>query len=176
MNVQIRIQGASEVEQAMRELPRRVDRRLLNKALLAGAKLNVEEAKAKAPVLQEPDPRRRAGTLRRRIRAFVVKPEGYTATAFIGVVGLTKRAIARWKQKRAKKGLAFSGANNPNDPFYWIFQEFGTEKMPPHPFLRPAFEATKEAAVYRVIDASRTLVQAEIAKIGARGLFRARAL
>ncbi len=168
MNGTIRIHGAREIEAAMRELPRRVDRALLNRALLAGAKLNVAEAQIRAPILQQPDPRRRAGTLRRRIRAYVVRAEGYAATVFIGVVGLSKRAIRRWKQKRAKKGEAASGANNPNDPYYWVFQEFGTEKMAAHPFLRPAFESTKQSAVQRVIEVSRTLVQGELMKLGAR--------
>jgi HK97 gp10 family phage protein len=31
--------------------------------------------------------------------------------------------------------------------WYWLFIEFGTEKMPARPFLRPAFEARKEEAL-----------------------------
>jgi HK97 gp10 family phage protein len=41
----------------------------------------------------------------------------------------------RWKAKR--KG----------DPFYGLFQEFGTSKQPAQPFMRPAFEATKDQAL-----------------------------
>jgi HK97 gp10 family phage protein len=31
---------------------------------------------------------------------------------------------------------------------YAIFQEFGTSKMPAHPYMRPGFEAGKEAAIH----------------------------
>lgn len=47
-----------------------------------------------------------------------------------------------------------------NDPFYWRFHEFGTKKMKARPFLRPAFEATKEAQ----IEAMRKRLRARIDK------------
>lgn len=33
------------------------------------------------------------------------------------------------------------------EAWYWKFLEFGTSKMPPKPFMRPAFEQMKESAI-----------------------------
>ena len=37
-------------------------------------------------------------------------------------------------------------ANNPRNAFYWRFVEIGTVNMPPHPFIRPAFDVRQEQA------------------------------
>lgn len=37
-------------------------------------------------------------------------------------------------------------ANNPRNAFYWRFVEMGTVNMPPHPFIRPAFDVRQEQA------------------------------
>lgn len=34
---------------------------------------------------------------------------------------------------------------------YWRFVEFGTQKMAPRPFMRPAFDTQKEAALATII-------------------------
>jgi HK97 gp10 family phage protein len=36
------------------------------------------------------------------------------------------------------------------DAFYWRFHEFGTEKLPAKPFIRPAFESSKFEAAERI--------------------------
>ncbi|HHN5910637.1 TPA: HK97-gp10 family putative phage morphogenesis protein, partial [Enterobacter hormaechei] len=36
--------------------------------------------------------------------------------------------------------------NNPRNAFYWRFVEMGTANMPPHPFIRPAFDVRQEQA------------------------------
>ncbi len=41
---------------------------------------------------------------------------------------------------------------------YAIFQEFGTAKMPAHPFMRPGFEASKNAA----IQAAESVIQQKL--------------
>lgn len=161
MKVEIRLQGAREILQAMQQLPQKLDRKLLNKSLLAGAVITRDDARARAPILQTEERRRRPGTLRRAIRALAVRPDRYAASVWVRVRPLTGRQIARFKQKR---GL--SAADNPNDPYYWRFVEFGTSKMAARPFMRPAFEATKFRAVNEIIRDSRARVQAEIAKLG----------
>ncbi|MCW7442950.1 HK97 gp10 family phage protein [Escherichia coli] len=37
-------------------------------------------------------------------------------------------------------------ADNPRNAFYWRFVEMGTVNMPPHPFVRPAFDVRSEQA------------------------------
>lgn len=37
-------------------------------------------------------------------------------------------------------------ANDRRNAFYWRFVEMGTVNMPPHPFVRPAFDTREELA------------------------------
>ena len=37
-------------------------------------------------------------------------------------------------------------ASDPRNAFYWRFVEMGTVNMPPHPFIRPAFDVRQEQA------------------------------
>lgn len=161
MKLQVRLHGTREILDAMRQLPQKLDRKLLNKSLLAGALLTRDEARRLAPVLQKPDPRRRAGVLQRAIKAVAVRPERHSATVWVRVRPLTRKQIARFKKKHGK-----AASDNPNDPYYWRFIEFGTSKLPARPFMRRAFEITKFAAVEAIVNDSRRRVQAEIAKLG----------
>jgi HK97 gp10 family phage protein len=159
--VSIRINGLRAIQQALNELPKKVDRKLLNQGLIAGATLVRDDARDRVPLLQVPDARRRRGTLRRAIRAGRVRPTQYAATVWVRIRQLTRRQVTKYKAKN--KG---SAKDNPNDPFYWAFVEFGTSTQPARPFMRPAFEAKKQAAVLKSVGLFRERVQAEIAKLG----------
>ncbi|MER0516132.1 HK97-gp10 family putative phage morphogenesis protein, partial [Providencia stuartii] len=37
-------------------------------------------------------------------------------------------------------------ADDPRNAYYWRFLEEGTSKMPPHPFIRPAFDSKADEA------------------------------
>lgn len=173
MEVTIKVHGTRDIAKQMMLLPKRVDRQLLEKSLVVGAQITRDRARALAPMLRglyayNYDGRvvtinakhRRAGTLQRAIRAGRVRPMEHTATVWVRVRPLTKSQLARF---RAKGKM---GRENPNDPFYWRFIEFGTSKMPAQPFMRSAFESTKHAAVDLIIRDSKKRVQTEIEKIG----------
>lgn len=144
----------------MLELPKRMDRKILNAALLSGAMLIRDDARSRAPVLRIPDPRRRAGTLRRMIRAARIRPREHSASVIVGVRKPTRAAVARYKRTKGA-----SAANNPDDAFYWFFQEFGTSKMSARPFLRPAFEGKKFAAADLIKKTLHARVLAEATKL-----------
>src|SRR5687768_15884815 len=113
MAQQLEVKGLRELRAALLELPKKLDRVVLNSALMAGARLMVADAKLRVPV--------RTGELRRNIRARPVKPEGrHTATVIVGVRKLTKKQVFAARKKR--------GRANASDPFYWRFVEFGTSK------------------------------------------------
>ena len=163
MKTEIRIRGLNEINTALRQLPGRMDKKLLDRGLIEGAKLIRDDARARVPLLQHPDPRRLRGTIQKAIRAGRVRPEGrYRATVWVRVRPLTRRQMARFKKKRGS-----GGQNNPRDPYYWAWVEFGTSKMSARPFMRPAFESKKLEAVHTAVDTLRPLVEAEIAKLGA---------
>ena len=171
MQAVVKIRGLAEIKDAFAQLPAKVNRKVLNDGLIAGARLVRDEAKRRVPLLKFPDPRRLRGALQRAIHAGRVRPEGRAAASvWIRVRSLTKSQVARFKRAQLKGGKRVKAALNPNDPFYWRFVEFGTSKMAARPFMRPAFEARKHAMVDKAITVFRDRVQAEIQKLGRRAL------
>jgi HK97 gp10 family phage protein len=167
----IRVTGLQDLRQAMLQLPRRLDRRVLNAALMAGAREVVSDAQSRAPILRTPDPRRMPGTVRRNIRARPVRPTpGNTASVIIGVRQLSRQSIIAFKTQQFARGKRGRSTDNPNDPFYWRFLEFGTSKMAARPFLRPAFAARRIQAleVFRVRLSQRLMVEAQRLNRGLR--------
>lgn len=147
---QVRIEGLAELERALKALPVELAKKTLTGALLSGAKIVVDDAKARVPVL--------TGEVGRNIRAVPTRKTNYAATVQIGVRKLKKKVLARLRRRNP----------NASDPFYWRFLEFGTSKMRARPFLRPAFEARKVAAAQRVSDAIRERLEAIVAQVRAK--------
>ena len=118
-----------------------------------------EQESQNAPVLFKSKPYRRAGTLKKAIKSSTkVLKNGKNGTV-IRVKGLTAKQRGAFKAKNAS-----SGAYNPKDPYYWRFVEFGTSKMPAKPFLRPAFEQTKEKAATEIITTLKRGIEEEAGK------------
>lgn len=163
---EIEVKGLRELRQALLELPSKLDRRILTAALMPGAKLIRDEARLRAPVLKNADPRRRAGVVRNAVRAQSGRPDpGMTATVIVRVRPLTAKQVGKFKTRQRKKGRRVRGADNPSDPFYWRFLEFGTSKHPARPFLRPAFESKKEVAAQAIKPALAAAIEAAAAKL-----------
>lgn len=164
----MQMEGLEELRRALRMLPENVQKNVLASATQKGAIVIRDDARPRVPVLQQADPRRKAGALRDAVRATRGKRNGSVGSAFVYVRMLTKKAIAKFKRGRAAAGLRVKGAANPDDPFYWRFVEFGTSKMAARPFLRPAFEAKKIDAAERIKDALREGIEKEAAKVAGR--------
>lgn len=141
----ITVRGLRELQAAMRALPKRLDRRILNAALMAGARPMVKAAKAKVPV--------DTAALKSGIRATPVRPKQHTATVHVGI-GRARQS----KAERAKGAKKYT-------PWYGFLVEFGTSKMSARPFLRPAFETTKQAAVEIIKAAIGRRIEIEAAKL-----------
>ena len=135
----VKVHGLQELSQTLMKLPAELEKRVIMGALRAAAQTIRKEAIVRAPVLQIPDPRRRAGTLKKNISVRRVKGE---TAVYVGVFGASRKKIAAFKASGGGKG-----ANNPDDPYYWRWVEFGTKFQPARPFLRPAFEAKKYEAL-----------------------------
>ena len=154
----VRIEGLRELNAALARLPRELDRKVLNAALMAGARPMVETIKARAPV--------DTGTLARNIRARPVRPyPGTTATVEIGVRRLNKRQVNLLREKARKAG------QSPRvNAWYWRFLEFGTSKMPARPFMRPGFEAQKLGVIESIKLALARRIEREATKLGGKRL------
>ncbi len=127
----MQLTGFKELASALRELPQKVARNALRSAVNAGATQIRKQARLNAPV--------DSGLLKKNIYQKQSRsasgPERQTV-----IVGV-RSGKARNKDG-SKKEL----------PYYWRFMEFGTSKMPAAPFLRPAFDTQKDAAIKAIAD------------------------
>lgn len=139
----VRVEGVKEVADRLRALPAELGSKgggPLRAALFAGAKRLREAAKARAP--------RKTGNLVDNIivyRSRNPRAEGATEHYSIGMRKGTRRyanSASNRRKSRALKKFKTAGA-----AYYGRFLELGTAKMAARPFLRRAFEESKEAAV-----------------------------
>lgn len=112
----VQVQGLDQLKAKFAEIPRQLRNRYLRNWLAAGGRIVQREAKAKTPVLSATSakkaPYRKPGTVRDAIKVRTSK-----LSKKKGDVGVFVNV------KPAKSGQR--GAKNPNDPFYWSFQNFG---------------------------------------------------
>ena len=154
----IQLDGLNELKATLAKLPGRLEDKVLRAALRSGAQVIRKAAQAKVPVLSEPAPYRTAGTVKKAITVRRSKKD--KVGVFVSVMPLGGKQISAFKGAGGKKG-----AQNPNDPYYWIFLEFGTAKMAPTPFLRPAFESNKGAALAKFEQFAKRRVVKEAEKL-----------
>lgn len=135
----MKLEGFAELAAALRELPERVARNGLRAAVNAGAGVIKQEAIANAP---EDTGALRANFFQKQIRE---QSGPMQQTFYVGV----RKGVAKYASNAANKRAGRAGKAYKDDgtTFYWRFLEFGTSKMAANPFLRPAFETQKEAAV-----------------------------
>lgn len=118
--------NVSEIVMELEKLEKKIQKKLVRKAMREGAKVLLEEARARVPV--------RTGNLKKSL----------------GINTRTKKGnVIMYVSPRRGKGVKYDG-------FYGQYVELGhvlkrkgkvIGHVPPHPFLRPAFEAKGEEAV-----------------------------
>lgn len=167
MKTSMQLLGADEVRRALRALPEEVQKRELADASRAGALVIRDDIRPRVPILAEPHVDRRPGAVRDAVRATRGKRTGSYGQAFVYVRTLTARAVAGWKKKNRGK----RSAQNPDDPFYWRFLEFGTSKMAARPFFRPGFDSAAPKAAQAIVDALRTGVARAAEKVRGKSLW-----
>lgn len=157
----IHIKGLVELKRALQTLPKNIQRNVLRASVNAGARVVRDQARINAPVLHEAIPKHQPpGTLKRSIVTAYIpeKSNGQQATYFV-TVRQGKRYRGQGKQQ-----------NKSQDAFYGAWVELGHHYVapkpkgvnwkrhrqqqrvsgvfvPPHPYLRPAFEAKKLQSV-----------------------------
>lgn len=143
------IDGAAELDQVLRLLPEEIARKVLDKAVLEGARVVAREMKIRAPMGKVDDANDRPpGFLRRNVRARLARPREYGSIAvLVGHANFVTAAIAGVSAKA----------------FYARFVEWGftltshkglpVRFIGPRPFLRPAWDSTRAAALKTVIGA-----------------------
>jgi HK97 gp10 family phage protein len=166
-NTTVAIAGLKELLKGLAALPDELAKGPIYAALRGAGNIVRQEAIARAPVLNDNDPmalsgRRKPGTIRRAIRVSrsrINKGQNGLYEVIVRVKPLKAAQRKKFKQASGK-----AGRDNPDDPFYWWWVEFGTSKMAKRPFLRPAFAETKS----QQLEAMRKRMAAGIARAAAK--------
>lgn len=160
--------GFSELQQNLKLLGTEMRDRGTKLMMARAAVPMRDDARRRAPRLKVPDPRRLPGTLARAIQIWRKRVTPYAATYYVGVRGLSRAAVRKFKSHTDRSGKALSAGDNPNDPFYWRWVELGRSGQAPHPFLRPAFEAQKRESVRVALETGRNFVRRTAARFKRR--------
>lgn len=138
---EVKLEGVDDLKRALAEASSTIRKKAVRGALREAGKVIQAAARAAAPVLSVPTKNRKPGTIKRNI---VVRASKFARQAGSEGVYVSVRGIRG--QARVKR-FGKAGAANPNDPYYWRFQELGTRKMAARPFMRPAAESKGGEAV-----------------------------
>ena len=147
MATTVEIRGLRELREALlRKIPAEMQGKVLQKAMVPGTKVWVQAAKRRAPPAGRNDSRGRSttGTLRTSIHS--EKDRGASN-------GVFEARIVRPRSKR--------GGKKAKSASYWWRVEFGDRYRKAQPYLRPAFDATKQEVVAAtVLGLKRAMVDA----------------
>ncbi len=138
-----RVEGLDQLLKNMQQLPRELVSKnggLVRSALFRATKLIREEVRARAPV--------DTGNLKRNVIAVRDRnPQAAGASERYVITVRRKRQTKAAKAKAKRKANGKIDYRASGDAYYWRFVEFGTSDTRAQPFLRPGFEAQKQAAV-----------------------------
>lgn len=157
--VSVQISGVNEIVAKMESVKLDIRQKGGRSALRKAAQVVRDRAKAHALTIDDP-------TTRTRIFMNIVERwsnKRFRATGDlmfrVGVLGgakSTSKDAIRRERNRRKKGiksladlgeLSGAGVDNPGgDTYYWRFVEFGTQRAPAHPFMRPAMNTSVQEA------------------------------
>jgi HK97 gp10 family phage protein len=132
------IKGLKELQNALNQLPLKIQGRPVRSAVNAAAKIVMDDARRRVPV--------ETGQLRKAIyrgRSRSMSSKGREVYVVSVRKGKAKYANTAQNRRRNRVGKTYQTRG---EAYYWRFLEFGTAKMPARPFLRPAFESQKQNA------------------------------
>ena len=156
---EISVKGLTALKRTLEALPARIGEKVVRAGLRAAGQVMRKDAQSRVPVLKSPTKYRKPGTVK---RAIVIKRSRKDKFGvYIGIKLLKAKQIKAFKGGKVNK----SAAQNPDDPFYGLFLEFGTAKLTKTPFLRPAFEAKKFEALRKFEEYCKLRVVKEAEKL-----------
>lgn len=133
--MRMEVSGLAELGRSLRELETELAVKLLRASTSVAAATIRKEAEARAPF--------RTGTTRRAIYIYRdSKNSGRYQQVFLVGVRMGKRFQQLTIKTGKRKGETINA-----DAYYAKFLEYGTRRMAKRPFMRPAFDNKREAAV-----------------------------
>jgi len=175
----VHVHGLTELKRALQALPKNIQRNVLRASVNAGARVVRDQARVNAPMLHEALPKHQPpGTLKRSIVTAYIpeKSNAQQATYFVTV-----------RQGKKYRGQG-KRQNKSQDAFYGAWVELGHHYVapkprgttwkrhrehqhatgvfvPPHPFLRPAYEAKKYQSVQAIREYLLQRLPREVEKV-----------
>lgn len=155
----VNVDGLRELGEAMRELGAEVSQKIAHRMVSKAARMVRDEAKRLAPV--------RTGFMKQNI---IVKKMRKSET---DLTSEYRMGVRKYKLKyadtkynvRKRRAGTYYGVD---DAYYWRYLEFGTVKMAPKPFMRPAFDNNRMRAVEVMKETGRRLILAAAQKAGSK--------
>jgi HK97 gp10 family phage protein len=138
--IDVKVRGLAELKATLATLPQAMQNTAIKGMVAAGASVIRQEAILRAPAYAEQVPAGHppAGTLKNAVYQSRLISD-CTPSHEVWIVNVRKGK----KFQAHKKG----GQTVNADAYYATWVEYGTVKMSARPFMRPAFEAKKSAAV-----------------------------
>ena len=156
MAKEIKVHGLKELREAMKELPLALEDKALQGMLMAGAKPTLDAAKALAPQADKAINVRgenvEPGRLRNNIARRTAKRSSHDKEVHVYVRSSQRKKIS-----------------DPTNAWFWWFVEFGTSKQSAQPYMRPAFESTKEKALKIIAQDGWKKIRLQAKKLHERG-------
>ncbi len=151
------IKGAEELDKALKELGRKVEARVVRRAIRRAATVMRGAIKAKVPRRTEPgfkDSRGLSAGLRIKGKGYLNRRPGFA------------RSQIKVSPRRGRRGV-FRVAVHNSQAYYLAFLERGTKHISPRPIFRSTLHSKGQAVVDRAMAEMRSGVEAEARK--ARG-------
>ena len=130
IDITLDFSGLEEISRDLELLSRAENNKVLRDATRAGAEVLKDEVVERAP--------ERTGKLKKNV--VVVTQKSRRRGEISSGIHIRGRNMRTGNSDNTMK------ASDPRNAFYWRFVEMGTVNMPPHPFIRPAFDVRQEQA------------------------------
>jgi len=133
MATRVRVEGLRELERALAELPKATARNVLRRTITEAAQPLIDSAKSLAPD--------RPGTPPNDLR---------NSITISSKLNKQQRKVSRGDPKSFVEMYVGPDVSVPNAHGHW--QEFGTVNHGPQPFMRPAWDGTKNTVLEKIKD------------------------
>ena len=143
----VHVSGLSELQATLKALNEDMTTKIARYATKAAAKVVLEKAKALVPV--------DTGALKASLEVHEIRKTQLTSEYTVMVNTFTMKKYKEGSQVRRHRIEGHKTYEDWGDFYYGRFIEFGTVKMAARPFLRPAFEQSKDSALSEMVKAIR---------------------
>jgi HK97 gp10 family phage protein len=148
VKVSVRVEGLKELDLALAQLPKSIQKATLRRTLMKAGQPMAETARNLAPV--DDGQLRKSITVSTKLKNPVGKSE-FAAAMRAGLGMAAARSALRGARRAARAAGQVAFVEMYVGPSsaapHAHFLEFGTSKMPPKPYMRPAFDSEKDNAL-----------------------------